>query len=72
MKGITKILIWIFGFITSYYILASVITGGAYFLSLLIGTNSIGNYLSSCSILASCGILASIIFIWVAIFKYHS
>lgn len=66
MKGITKVLIWIFGFITSYCIIASVITGGAYFLSLLTGTNSIGNYLSSC------GILAFIIFIWVAIFKYHS
>lgn len=66
MKGITKVLIWIFGFITSYYIIASVITGGAYFLSLLIGTNSIWNYLSSCNI------LASIILIWVAIFKYHS
>lgn len=66
MKGITKVLIWIFGFITSYYIIASVVTGGAYFLSLLLGVNSVWNYLSSFNI------LASIILVWFAIFKYHS
>lgn len=66
MKGITKVLIWIFGFITSYYVLVSVILGGAKLLSLLIGVDSAWNYVSSCNI------LATLIMVWVTIFKYHS